>query len=76
MFHQTLAQDVASSMRLALPLSRMLVHPTSQALAIRLAAWFPRVMAKLAHHTRIPEPAVERVRAENRTERRAGAPVA
>lgn len=65
-YHRALARDVAGSMRLALPLSRLLVHPTSQALAVRLAGWFPRVMTQLAHHTRIPEPAVARVRAEER----------
>lgn len=63
-FHRALAQDLRASMRLALPLSRLLVHPASQALAIRLAAWSPRVMTGLAHHTRIPQPAVERVRTE------------
>jgi flavin-dependent dehydrogenase len=72
-YHRALAHDVDGSMRLALPLSRMLVHPTSQALAIRFAGWFPRLMTKLAHHTRIPEPAVERVRASVRARRRAAA---
>jgi flavin-dependent dehydrogenase len=63
-FHRRLARDVGASMRFALPLSRLLVHPISQALAMRLSGWSPRVMTQVAHYTRVPERALERAHAK------------
>jgi len=61
-FHRALAGDLRHSMQLALPLSRALVHPVSQALAMRIAGWMPQVMSQVARRTRIPERAIDRIR--------------
>jgi flavin-dependent dehydrogenase len=59
-YHRALARDLRGSMRLALPLSRVLVHPVSQRVGMRLAGWMPRMMTEIARHTRIPELALRR----------------
>lgn len=53
-FQSRLARDVAGQVRYATLLSRMLVHPGSQAIAAVAARWLPNLVAGIAQATRIP----------------------
>jgi menaquinone-9 beta-reductase len=53
-FQGRLARDIAEQVRRATLISRMLVHPSGQSVAIALARIFPDLLSVVAHYTRIP----------------------
>jgi menaquinone-9 beta-reductase len=53
-FHGRLARDIAEQVRRATLISRVLVHPSGQAIAIALARIFPDLLRVVARQTRIP----------------------
>jgi len=58
-FQGRLARDIGEQVRRATLISRMLVHPTGQALALALARMFPDLLRVVAHYTRIPSQRID-----------------
>lgn len=62
-FQGRLARDIAEQVRRATLISRMLVHPSGQAITIALARIFPGLLRVVARWTRIPSRRIDIARA-------------
>jgi hypothetical protein len=69
-FQARLAAEVTSQVRRATLISRMLVRPEGQAIAMAAARMFPNIIGRVARSTRIPSRCLIRAQIEQESSAR------